>query len=58
MLDNADLREFELINNEKVEKYAQRRRLYVFIVATEILSLYELGLQNVFEDGCENLEDL
>jgi hypothetical protein len=46
------------MNGKSVEKYAQRKRLYVFIIATQDFSASHFDLSKIFEDSSSNLEDL
>jgi hypothetical protein len=58
MFKNEKLREFELVNNNKVEKYQSRRRLYIFVIPTQNLSVSAFNLESIFEPSSDESEDL
>ena len=49
ILQDENLRQFNLISDKKVEKYQLRKRLYIFIVATQNEAVSDFCLEKIFE---------
>jgi hypothetical protein len=60
IIENPTLSKFELINPKKIEKYKLRRRQYIFVVATQNLSVSDFKIEKIFDKdySCDDVEDL